>query len=269
MKTFIIGDVHGNCDALQRLLYFINYQDAEDRLIFLGDVIDRGPDSRRVMDLLLELDHQQRHVFIKGNHEDMVIDCADGKDQLYIWLEDGQGRKCLQSYNIPDNYLEKIGSAYYYRVRNEKRRVISEMLITEPEQMRQFLKMVFPEDHLLLMRSMPASYESGDFFFSHAGTAIGRPLHLGDNDHICIWGDNDFIKNDETDYGKIMVFGHWHLNQPYIGFKKIGLGLTDNRVAALDLQDMIIIDNEGSTYDVPASLLMRGASHGCPPKIGE
>ena len=103
--TYVIGDIHGCLRPLQRLLGKIAPQPG-DEVVFIGDYIDRGPQSREVVDYLLGLPH--RCVFLLGNHEKMLLDYLDGKDEG-LFLPNG-GLATIQSYgghvtNIPPAHL--------------------------------------------------------------------------------------------------------------------------------------------------------------------
>ena len=103
--TYVIGDIHGCLQPLQRLLHKIAPR-REDRVVFIGDYIDRGPHSREVVDLLLQLPH--RCVFLLGNHEKMLLDYLAGGDPSLYLLNGGQAT--LRSYegdpgNIPQTHL--------------------------------------------------------------------------------------------------------------------------------------------------------------------
>ncbi|HTU03674.1 MAG TPA: metallophosphoesterase family protein [Candidatus Sulfotelmatobacter sp.] len=100
--TYVIGDIHGCLDPLQRLIDKVKPKPG-DELIFVGDYIDRGPQSRQVVDYLLGLPH--RRIFLMGNHEKMLLDFLDGEDQE-LFLANG-GQATLRSYggdpdDIPD-----------------------------------------------------------------------------------------------------------------------------------------------------------------------
>ena len=104
--TYVIGDIHGCLRPLQRLLEKIAPQPG-DEVVFIGDYIDRGPQSREVVDHLLGLPH--RCVFLLGNHEKMLLDYLDGADEG-LYLANG-GLETLQSYgghpaNIPPTHLQ-------------------------------------------------------------------------------------------------------------------------------------------------------------------
>lgn len=97
MKTFAIGDVHGCLDALLALLDRVQPA-PEDRLIFLGDYVDRGPDSRRLIDWLIAQAPQRPLVTLRGNHEIMMLESRHNPLLLRNWLNCG-GLATLESYD--------------------------------------------------------------------------------------------------------------------------------------------------------------------------
>lgn len=117
-RTVAIGDIHG-CDvALDTLLNELNMQ-KDDQLVILGDAVDRGPETRRVLDLLLEVAEFTNLAFIMGNHEEMMLAALESKSQSRRWKQFG-GKEALDSYggdpnNIPPWHLELIakGLAFY------------------------------------------------------------------------------------------------------------------------------------------------------------
>ncbi len=103
--TYVIGDIHGCLQSLERLLHKIKAR-PEDRVIFIGDYIDRGPHSCEVVDLLLQLPY--RSIFLLGNHEKMLLDYLAGGDSS-LYLLNG-GLATIESYggdpaNIPQAHL--------------------------------------------------------------------------------------------------------------------------------------------------------------------
>ena len=103
--TYVIGDIHGCLRPLRRLLRKADPQ-PEDRLIFIGDYIDRGPESREVVDYLLDLSFPT--IFLLGNHERMLLDFLEGEDED-VFLANG-GQATLRSYggdpdDIPQSHL--------------------------------------------------------------------------------------------------------------------------------------------------------------------
>lgn len=101
MRTLAIGDIHGCHIALTTLLAQVAPR-ADDRIIFLGDYIDRGPASREVVELLLELSGKCRPVFLRGNHEAMILDARDDATKANIWQSSG-GFEALISYGAEHN----------------------------------------------------------------------------------------------------------------------------------------------------------------------
>jgi calcineurin-like phosphoesterase family protein len=103
--TYVIGDIHGCLQSLERLLHKIMPR-LEDRVVFIGDYIDRGPHSREVVDLLLQLPY--RPIFLLGNHEKMLLDYLAGGDSSLYLLNGGMAT--IESYggdpaNIPQAHL--------------------------------------------------------------------------------------------------------------------------------------------------------------------
>ena len=108
MRTIAIGDIHGCSKALDGLLQILDPQPA-DCLVFLGDYVDRGPDSRGVIDMLLELEGRCKTVFLRGNHEIMFSGVLRGLEPT-LWMQNG-GSQTLTSYgglldHVPDRHRE-------------------------------------------------------------------------------------------------------------------------------------------------------------------
>ena len=103
--TYAIGDIHGCADALGRLLAEIARHSSgrERRLVFLGDYIDRGPDSAGVLRMLQDIDRTEmgKATFLMGNHERMLLDAYEKPFGVTAWLENG-GRSTLASFGIRD-----------------------------------------------------------------------------------------------------------------------------------------------------------------------
>src|SRR5438067_1256408 len=100
MRTLAIGDIHGCLTALKTLLEFVAPED-DDRIVALGDYVDRGPDSRGVLDLLISLHAGGRLVALRGNHDVMMVaarTAAKAEDKA-MWLACG-GSETLLSYGI-------------------------------------------------------------------------------------------------------------------------------------------------------------------------
>ncbi|RAP00011.1 metallophosphoesterase [Petrotoga sp. 9PW.55.5.1] len=124
--VWIISDIHGMYDCLISLLENFHIKD-EDKLIFLGDYVDRGPNSKKVLDFLITLSKGNKHIFIKGNHDDMMVDYFSkyGDYEHGLWFYNG-AKSTINSFNgsvdreylnfledLPLYYEEKIGNENY------------------------------------------------------------------------------------------------------------------------------------------------------------
>lgn len=100
MRTLAIGDIHGCAMALDTLLQLVNLKPT-DQLIFLGDYIDRGPNSKGVLDRLIQLRLTGQVTTLRGNHELMMLAALESRANSQFWLHCG-GREALESYDFPD-----------------------------------------------------------------------------------------------------------------------------------------------------------------------
>jgi serine/threonine protein phosphatase 1 len=171
MKTFAIGDVHGSLAKLEGLLSSCrDLARAEDRFVFLGDYIDRGPQSKEVVDTLIDLSRTAagQMICLLGNHEALVLAALSGGIAETRWLAYG-GSATLQSYRVS-------------AARD------------------------LPSDHLDWLRSLPSTYDDGQRFFVHAGIDPGRPLTEQDPKAL-LWVREPFL-SDTRDHGRLIVHGH-------------------------------------------------------------
>jgi serine/threonine protein phosphatase 1 len=182
---YAVGDIHGRLDLLQQLLQLIRLDAAGKpyKLVFLGDYVDRGPDSKGVINELMGLDNT---ICLMGNHEKMMLD-ADGPfyvETMWHWCTNG-GHDTLESYGAP-----KYDTAYPPSTR---------------DLMDAYNKYVDPV-HLAWMDELPLFYETDTHFFVHAGVWPGDPLDRQKEQNM-LWIRNAFLYQ-EHDYGKHIVHGH-------------------------------------------------------------
>lgn len=119
-KTVVIGDIHGCLQAFDAILQAVDLQ-PDDTLVTVGDYVDRGPDSKGVIERLIQLRDQVKLVPLLGNHEEMMLDSLDGKIPPYGWFNHG-GVQTLDSYGfsgdpkvIPASHMEFLrGLATYH-----------------------------------------------------------------------------------------------------------------------------------------------------------
>ena len=127
-RRIVIGDIHGCLKTLRQLIDKKISPQIGDELYFVGDYIDRGPDSKGVLDLLIDMREQGlAMVFIRGNHEEMLIESFSGEAYFHPWIYNGGG-KTLDSFGIseqeylelpgdsklPEKYLEFLSHTTYY-----------------------------------------------------------------------------------------------------------------------------------------------------------
>ncbi|MDY6849825.1 MAG: metallophosphoesterase family protein [Geoalkalibacter sp.] len=166
-RLLAVGDIHGCLEKLCTLMERVAPQ-SDDQVVFLGDYIDRGPDSCGVVDYLLDFAERfPRTVFLKGNHEAMLLDFISGRDHL-AFLANG-GRSTLESYAL------RSGDT-------------------------------LPPTHLAFFRALKLYHETREFIFVHAGLRPGRPLSQQREEDL-LWIREEFLDND-YDWGKTVVFGH-------------------------------------------------------------
>lgn len=186
-RLIAIGDVHGCLDKLDRLLAEIGPRPGRDRLIFLGDLIDRGPDSRGVIDRVLDLIRSGLAVTaLKGNHEAMLLEAVHGQLGLGLWEING-GRATLSSYGLTGR--------------------------PRPEDL--------PAEHLSFLASQPLFLREGETIFVHAGLKPGRPLDRQEERDL-LWIRKEFIYSDH-DWEYKIVFGHTPFREPYVSGKLTGI----------------------------------------------
>jgi serine/threonine protein phosphatase 1 len=139
--------------------------------VFLGDYIDRGPDSRGVLEFVIDLQRRMpsQVVCLCGNHEDLALNAIDDASQIDQWVVHNGGDKALRSYGA-----------------------------THPSEV--------PADHVAWLRALVTHHDDGRRFFVHAGINPARPLDR-QNRHDLLWMREPFL-SDPRDYGRFIVHGH-------------------------------------------------------------
>lgn len=189
-RAYAVGDIHGRLDLLDELLGKIE-DDIVDRpvakaaVVFLGDLIDRGPDSAGVIERLRTLhDFPAKTGFLLGNHEEMFLRAVDGEPGVgHDWLRFG-GDSCVESYGLPALGLEAV----------------------EDERLAAMLREAVPAEHLQFLRGFGDSVSFGDYLFVHAGIRPGIPVEDQDP-HDLRWIRRPFL-TDIQDHGFMVVHGH-------------------------------------------------------------
>jgi serine/threonine protein phosphatase 1 len=203
-RAYAVGDVHGCLDDLKSLLDRISEHaretDMHTHLIFLGDLVDRGPDSAGVVDWLTrnQLPCDSHH-FLMGNHEEAMLAVWNGDtDVIGNWLRYG-GRETLLSYGISASQIFSAGADL-------------------PRLMRE----VIPESHIRFMEGFKDTIRLGDYLFVHAGIRPGIPIVEQDPGDLR-WIRDEFLTDEETDHGMLVVHGHTIRPSPDVRANRIGI----------------------------------------------
>jgi serine/threonine protein phosphatase 1 len=203
-RVYAIGDIHGRLDLLSRLHQMI-LEDAQGAaldariLVYLGDYVDRGPESAGVIDLL----SQQTlpgfsAIHLMGNHEDFMLRYLDDNSSGSGWFANG-GVATMRSYGVDFDYGELL----------------------EPDRLQDRLSRRVPSRHLEFLRGLPLSRVIGDYLFVHAGIRPGLAMELQSPTDL-LWIRGDFL-NSALEHGKIVVHGHTITDHPDVRPNRIGI----------------------------------------------
>ncbi len=206
-KIFAVGDIHGCYDKLIAMMKILPWnKNNGDLLVFIGDYVDRGPKSREVVEYLVRLKKQGGDfVFLKGNHEKMLLDYyIEQKDQM-LYVANG-GAETIASY-----VEGAIGSKAF----------------------------VLPEEHLDFLLSLSLFCECDDYIFVHAGLRDGVALPEQLEEDL-LWIREEFIYSP-YEWNKRVIFGHTALETPFVTPGKIGIdtgAVYHNKLTAVELPRM-------------------------------
>ena len=139
-RLIAIGDIHGCAQTLHELLQKLQiYFNKGYTFVFIGDYIDRGPDSARVFDILMQLAETESCVFLRGNHEQMMMDALQGKNRR-LWMMNG-GLQTIASFTADDFYTQ------------------------------------LPDRYRTFLEQTRLYFDTPDFFFTHGGLEPHIPIH--------------------------------------------------------------------------------------------
>ena len=200
-----IGDVHGRADLLERLLDKIEADisgvEGKAHLVFLGDYIDRGLQSRQVIEILLSnrLEPFETH-FLKGNHEDALLSFLSDPGFGPKWAAYG-GRETLVSYGVRPPRSLSLNSEW------EKAHDA-------------FLKAI-PNVHQKFLMTLPTSVRIGGYGFAHAGLRPGKTF-ADQSDEDLMWIRDEFLGGKST-FDVMVVHGHTPVDQPHSDHRRINV----------------------------------------------
>lgn len=190
LRVYAVGDIHGRLDLLDALLLEIDADDAlrppaQTHLIFLGDLIDRGPQSAGVVDRVMQLSRSHPRVgLLMGNHEEVFLRALEGDARATKLLARIGGRATMMSYGIAQRDYELLDYA----------------------DLTALLKARVPEDHVDFLRSFEDHIAIGDYTFVHAGIRPGVPLEAQRASDLR-WIRDEFLEHRGS-HGTMIVHGH-------------------------------------------------------------
>lgn len=188
-RYIAIGDVHGCADSLKRLMEQLDPQINERSvLVFLGDYVDRGPDSRGVIEYLLQLREEKDCIFIRGNHDQMMLDAID-KGNRALWMQNGGGTT-LESYGLGPDSSE------------------------------------IPQEHRDFLRNTRLYWDTPLYLFVHGGIDPSKSVDeaiADDRDKFSFMWERSHINSLSNEWEKTVVFGHTPMTEPLIRDRMIGL----------------------------------------------
>ncbi len=189
-RLYAVGDVHGRDDLLGDLLAQIEADSvrrgrARLVIVFLGDLVDRGPSSRQVVERLRTYGPDGvRPVFLTGNHEEVLLRILGGETRLIPdWLRFG-GAECLASYGVDAAELSRL----------------------PPAQAIEAVRSAIPKEHVDFLRGFDDTFRAGSYLFVHAGIRPGIPLEQQSKTDLR-WIREPFLK-DGSEHGFTVIHGH-------------------------------------------------------------
>lgn len=202
-RIYAVGDIHGRADLLHEMveridddLYRRPVQHAVE--VYLGDYIDRGSDSKAVIDILCRRLVQRNAVCLRGNHEAILEDFLEDPEAVYGWLRLG-ALSTLASYGVPLPPPTQL----------------------TPVKLHRAFCSTLPRSHVLFLQCLHNVYACGDYLFVHAGIRPGVPLEEQAREDL-IWIRDEFLRST-ADHGCTVVHGHTPVSYPEIRSNRINI----------------------------------------------
>lgn len=204
-----IGDIHGCVRSLEALWEKLEpYRHL--RHVFIGDYIDRGPASRQVVDFLMRVRHERDCIFLRGNHEQMLLDALE-QGNTVNWLYNG-GESTLNSYGNPQSLSD------------------------------------LPPDHVDFYKETRLYYETNNYFFVHAGApphqTLAKSKESPKSRHFFLWG-REHLNSFNPAWEKTVIFGHTPRPHPIRKVKMLGIdtGCVYNELGYGKLTAVVLPEN--------------------------
>ena len=202
-RIYAVGDIHGRADLLAELIERID----EDLLrrpieqaieVYLGDYVDRGSDSRTVIDILCRRLVHRNAICLRGNHEAILEEFLQDPDAIHDWMRLG-GVNTLTSYGVS----------------------VPPSAPLMPTELQRSFREMLPRAHVLFLQCLRNLYTCGDYLFVHAGIRPGVPLEHQVQDDL-IWIRNEFLLSS-VNHGWMVVHGHTPVTHPQILRNRINI----------------------------------------------
>lgn len=263
MTIYAVGDLHGNLPEFQRALRLITADGGPDaEIVWLGDYVDRGADSRGVIDELVRgRDAGRPWHFLLGNHDRMfrdfmrdgrINDAAIGSGSSWLNRNLG-GQTTIASYGLlPDvpPVLDRASNG----LESLTRFVLNGVPLEAPE-LAERARAAVPQSHHDFLQSLVLCHETEDLFFTHAGVRPGLPLDMQIEEDL-IWIRHPFLKS-KVDHGKLVVHGHTPVDEPLHAGNRVAIdtGAGYGRpvtAAAFEGRDAFVLGEAGRKPLLPA-----------------
>jgi serine/threonine protein phosphatase 1 len=221
MRLYVIGDIHGRADLLDQIVEKIRDDVATHReidciTVTLGDYIDRGPNSRGVIDRLSRNPFPTRYIGLKGNHEALLEAFLQDPSGADYWRKLG-GLETMQSYGVPIGEL-MVGRGY--------------------DQAAKALKAAIPPEHVRFLSSLEPFVMIGKYFLCHAGVRPHVPLPRQSIDDL-LWIREEFLDSDVM-FEKMIIHGHTPHEWPEVRPNRINIdtgAFASGRLTCLVLEE--------------------------------
>ncbi len=188
-RVYAIGDIHGRRDCLDELIGLIDVDNAargraDTRLVFLGDLVDRGADSCGVVERAMHIAKSPKTILLMGNHEEILIRAWEGDRKAAGLFHRVGGRETLLSYGVTE-------AEYDASDLGDLAELIAEHI---------------PVEHIAFMKRFIDQWRCGDYLFVHAGIRPGVPIDEQSGSDLR-WIRREFL-DDPRDHGLMIVHGH-------------------------------------------------------------
>jgi serine/threonine protein phosphatase 1 len=219
-RLYVIGDIHGRADLLGRMIEAVNTdakgREADSLTVTLGDYVDRGPDTRGVIERLAHNPFTTRYVALKGNHESLLENFLRDPEVGTHWRYLG-GPETLQSYGVR---LPGLPAARDYEQASEQ------------------FSAALPPPHAQFLASLRLSLSFERYFLCHAGIRPGVAFERQSEEDL-LWIREEFLTSREN-FGKLVIHGHTPAEEPEVRPNRINVdtgAFATGRLTCVVLED--------------------------------